>query len=160
MKTLLTLVSMLVMLTGCASEQAYQTYNDAYRQNAIGYYEASSKPLVDITLPSPDKLNPYHIVVNREVKQMVPEQIKNSEWTGPLNGLISAAGMVGGIWAGGEALDKITKNSGSNSSYVNSGTQSTRRDTLSNTGDGTVSASNPTTIAPVTTTSTGNTTTP
>ena len=105
---------MFLMLTGCASQEAYKGYLDNHSASATGYYKAAEKPLVDITLPSPIADQPYHIVLNREVKPMAPEQIKDSEWVKPVNGLISAAGMVGGIWAAGDAIGKITENSGHN----------------------------------------------
>lgn len=147
MKTLLTLVLMLTMLTGCASQEAYQVYSDTHRASAEGYYRAAEKPLVDISLPSPDPTTPYHIVLNREVKPMAPEQIKNSEWTGPVNGLISAAGMVGGIWAAGDAMSKITDNAGHNTTTTN-----TSKDTsISNPGEGSVGYTGDTTTTNTTT---------
>lgn len=119
------------LLGGCASQEAYQGYLDGHKANAVAYYQAAGKPLVDITLPSPDPLNPYKIVVNREIKPLQTEQIKDSEWTGPMNGLISAAGMVGGIWAAGDAMKKVTDNSGHNS------TVSSKDTTIHNEGEGT-----------------------
>lgn len=127
----------LFFFTGCASQEAYQSYVDTHAIASTGYYEAVKTPLVDITLPSPDPNQPYHIKLARDVKPMTPEQIKNSEWTGPINGLISSAGMVGGIWAAGDAIGKITENSGGNT--TNSGTINNSRDSLSNTGAGDLS---------------------
>lgn len=124
----------IALMSGCASQEAYTGYLDTHKVSSAGYYDAASKPLVDITLPSPTG-EPYHIVVNREIKPLAPEQIKDSEWTGPLNSLIRTTGMVGGIWAAGDALGKVTENAGAR--YTNS--QNTTRDTLTNDGDGTLS---------------------
>jgi len=127
------------LISGCASQEAYQSYVNTHAIASAGYYEAAKQPLVDISLPSPTPGQPYHIVLNREVKPMAPEQIKDSEWTGPINGLISAAGMVGGIWAAGAALSDITANAG-NSSY-----SSSKDVTIDNAGDGTVNFTGDTT---------------
>jgi len=133
------IATLMLFLPGCASQEAYQSYTDTHNMSAAGYYRAAEKPLVDISLPSPVAGQPYHIVLNREVKPMVPEQIKDSEWTGPINGLISAAGMVGGSWAAGAALIDITANSG-NSSY-----SSSKDVTIDNAGDGIVNFTGDTT---------------
>lgn len=142
------LVALPVLLAGCASQEAYQGYLDGHKANAAAYYEAAGKPLVDITLPSPDPANPYKIVVNREVKPLPTEQIKDSEWTGPVNGLVSAAGMVGGIWAAGNAMDKVMSHAGHNS------TVNTESTAIDNSGDGSVSYTGDTTTTETTTTTT------
>jgi len=144
----------LFFFIGCASQEAYQSYVDTHAIASNGYYEVVKTPLVDITLPSPDPNQPYHIKLARDVKPMVPEQIKDSEWTGPIKGLISAAGMVGGIWAAGDAMSKITENSGGNTTSSNSGTINNSRDSLSNDGDGSFSHTGDITSTSTTTEST------
>jgi hypothetical protein len=139
-------IFVVLFFSGCASTDAYQSYVATHTISSAGYYEAAKQPLVDISLPSPDPLNPYHIVLNREVKPMAPEQIKDSEWTGPINGLISAAGMVGGIWAAGDAMGNIMENAGHNT------TTNTETTTIDNEGDGTVSYTGDTTTTTETTT--------
>lgn len=85
----------LVILSGCASEQAYKEYSTSTTSIATAYYKAAERPLLDLKLPAPEGKE-YHLVVNREVKQVDIQQIKDSEWTGPVQSLISAAGLVGG----------------------------------------------------------------
>lgn len=139
LKTICMALCAALFLQGCASQEAYQSYTNTHMISAEGYYRAAEKPLVDISLPSPVAGQPYHIVLNREVKPMAPEQIKNSEWVGPVNGLISAAGMVGGIWAAGEAMSNVADSSGHNSSVA------TETTTIDNAGDGTVNYTGDTT---------------
>jgi hypothetical protein len=83
-----------VNLFGCASQQAHQNYLDAFDASAKGYYEAASKPLMDMKLPAPEGKE-YHLIVNREVKPMAPQQIKDSEWTGAVIAGIAGAATVG-----------------------------------------------------------------
>jgi ABC-type uncharacterized transport system auxiliary subunit len=94
MKTILAL-AILAMLSGCASEEAYDRYSASQLGIAADYYKAASKPLLDLTLPAPDGKE-YHLVVNREVEPIHIQQIKDSEWTAPVQGLINTAGMVAG----------------------------------------------------------------
>lgn len=90
------LVIILISFSGCASETAYQGYLTAHKSNADGYYLASGKPLLDMVLPSPDPQQPYHLIVNREVKPLVVQQIKDSEWIDPVKVLTVTAGLVAG----------------------------------------------------------------
>lgn len=85
---------MVVSLFGCADKQAYQQYVDTFDGNAKAYYDVASKPLMDMKLPAPDGKE-YHLVVNREVKPLMPQQIKDSEWTGAVT-----AGIVGATTLG------------------------------------------------------------
>lgn len=103
-----------LLLGGCASEKAYQGYRESFNAAAEGYYKAAAKPLVDIELPAPGNGGKvYHIVVNREVKQMALAQIKDSEWVTPV-----AAGV--GI-AGGVANNLVTSHySSKNMKYITS----------------------------------------
>jgi len=96
MKNLLTTLFIALLLSGCASKEAHQQYIDGFKAASDGYYQAAQKPLIDLTLPAPDGKE-YHLVVNREVKPLTPEQIKDSEWVGPVQGLISVGGAVGGL---------------------------------------------------------------
>lgn len=86
----------LLLLSGCASDKAYQTYTEAMSPALQAYYAAASQPLLNLTLPAPDRQT-YHLLVNREVKPLLPEQIKDSEWTGPVQSLIQAGAIVGGM---------------------------------------------------------------
>jgi len=95
MKNLITILFIALLLSGCASKEAHQQYIDGFKAASAGYYEAANKPLIDLTLPAPDGKE-YHLVVNREIKPLTPEQIKDSEWVAPVQGLISATGMVAG----------------------------------------------------------------
>ena len=83
-----------VNLMGCADKAAYTQYNDTFEKNANGYYAVAGKPLMDMTLPAPDGKE-YHLVVNREVKPLIPQQIKDSEWTGAVIAGIAGASTVG-----------------------------------------------------------------
>jgi len=83
-----------VNLFGCADKGAYQQYNDSFDANAKAYYEVAGKPLMDMKLPAPDGKE-YHLVVNREIKPLIPQQIKDSEWTGAVVASIVGATTVG-----------------------------------------------------------------
>lgn len=107
MRTILTIAASALLLTGCADKEAYQAYMLSFDKAAEGYYLAATEPLLSVELPSPVKDQPYKIVVNREVKPLAPQQIKDSEWVPAVSGLINATGVVGGIWATGEATSKI-----------------------------------------------------
>ena len=95
MKTLLAIITMSVFLASCANQEAYENYSDAQLAIAEDYYEAAKQPLIDLTLPAPDGKE-YKLVVNREVDPMQIQQIKDSEWTAPVQTAINVAGMVGG----------------------------------------------------------------
>jgi len=79
----------LLVLSGCADKVAYDAYLKSKEKGDSKYYEAASKPLLDVTLPAPEGKE-YKIVVNREVKPIETKQIKDSEWTGAV-----VAGIVG-----------------------------------------------------------------
>lgn len=83
-------------LGGCASDQAYTGYRDSFDQAAFGYYEAAGKPLVDLSLPAPEGQE-YHLVVNRQVEPMLPQQEKDNEWVGPVSGLIDTVKTITGL---------------------------------------------------------------
>lgn len=94
-------------LSGCASMEAYQAYQESFEEAAAAYYLAAAEPLVDITLPSPVDGEVYHLIVNRDIDIMAPQQIKDSEWVGPVRAGIGAAGIVWGIYATGSAIEGI-----------------------------------------------------
>jgi hypothetical protein len=97
MKKIMSLVmcSLIVAnLFGCADKGAYNQYTEVFNSNANAYYEAAKAPLMDMKLPAPDGKE-YHLVVNREIKPLVPQQIKDSEWTGAVT-----AGIVGATTLG------------------------------------------------------------
>jgi len=81
-------------LFGCADRVAYTQYNDSFDKNAASYYAVAGKPLMDMTLPAPEGKE-YHLVVNREIKPLIPQQIKDSEWTGAVIASIAGASTVG-----------------------------------------------------------------
>ena len=88
-----------VLLPGCASQDAYKNYLAAFEKASEVNKEEVAKPLVDITLPAPLAANgqtqaPYHVVVNKDYKPLVPQQIKDSEWTGTVMAAIGATGLV------------------------------------------------------------------
>lgn len=88
------------MLGGCASQEAYKNYLAAFEKASDTNKVESAKPLVDITLPAPLAANgqpqaPYHVVVNKEYRPMIPQQIKDSEWTGTIMAAIGVTGLVG-----------------------------------------------------------------
>lgn len=89
-------IAALVLLGGCANEDAYRAYLDNHKAVAEAYYLAASEPLLSVELPSPVKDQPYKIVVTREVERMEPQQIKDSEWA-PVAG--KALGVVGTVGA-------------------------------------------------------------
>ena len=95
MRIVLTIAA-LALLGGCANEDAYRAYLDNHKAAAEAYYLAASEPLLSVELPSPVKDQPYKIVVTREVEQMQPQQIKDSEWA-PVAG--KALGVVGTVGA-------------------------------------------------------------
>lgn len=82
-----------LLISGCADKGAYQNYLGSHEKSADGYYEVAAKPLLDVTLPAPDGKE-YKIVVNREVRPLVPQQIKDSEWTGAVTGGIVSTALV------------------------------------------------------------------
>jgi len=87
---------LLFTIFGCASETAHKQYAESYEKTASMYYATASKPLLDLTLPAPNGQE-YHLVVANRVDPLEPKQIKDSEWVGPVQGLINAAGIVGGL---------------------------------------------------------------
>lgn len=94
------LVVALMLLPGCASQEAYQNYLAAFEKASEANKVEAAKPLVDITLPAPLATNgqpqaPYRVVVNKDYKPMVPQQIKDSEWTGTVMAAIGITGLVG-----------------------------------------------------------------
>lgn len=86
----------LLSLSSCADKEAHKNYVDAQKALGTEYFKAASKPLLDLTLPAPDGKE-YKLVVNREVDPVLVQQIKDSEWVGPAQSLISAASVVGGL---------------------------------------------------------------
>lgn len=99
---------MLVGTTGCADKVSYQNYLDTFDGNAKAYYEVASKPLMDMKLPAPDGKE-YHLVVNREVKPLQPQQIKDSEWTGAVTaGIIGTTAVGLGLvnWGTTESINR------------------------------------------------------
>lgn len=95
-KTVTLLMCSLVVLNliGCADKGAYQQYNDSFDANAKAYYEVAGKPLMDMKLPAPEGKE-YHLVVNREIKPLMPQQIKDSEWTGAVTAAIVGTATLG-----------------------------------------------------------------
>lgn len=106
MRTWILLIPILV-LPGCASMEAYQAYQESFDRAAEAYYLAAIEPLIDIELPSPVKGEVYHIVVNRDIDIMSPQQIKDSEWAPVAKAGIGAVGVVGGIIATGNAISDV-----------------------------------------------------
>jgi hypothetical protein len=91
----LLIISFIFLFSACASETAYKEHAAAAKEMAQGYYKASEKPLLDLKLPAPEGKE-YHLVVNREVKQVELKQIKDSEWVAPVQALINTTGIVTG----------------------------------------------------------------
>jgi hypothetical protein len=98
----------LIAVSGCADRQAFQAYTDAMEPALAAYYAAASQPLLDLKLPAPDGKE-YHLLVNREVKPIIPSQIKDSEWTGPVQSLIQAGAIVGGLAVMGGGTGDTTR---------------------------------------------------
>ena len=97
---------LLLGLSSCASKESYQMYKESFDRASEAYYLAAIEPLVDITLPAPDGES-YHIVVNRDIDIMAPQQIKDSEWVGVARSAITTTGAVAGIVAVGNAMSDI-----------------------------------------------------
>jgi len=91
----LLVIAFSLLFSSCASETAYKAHTDAVTATAKEYYKAAEKPLLDLKLPAPEGKE-YHLVVNREVKQVEIKQIKDSEWVAPAQSLINVAGIVTG----------------------------------------------------------------
>lgn len=90
-------------LSGCASQKAYDQYNNQFAAMATQYYKAASDPLVDIKLPAPNGQN-YAIKVYREIKALTPQQIKDSEWVPVITAGVSGGLSLGAKWFDYKAL--------------------------------------------------------
>lgn len=82
-----------ILLVGCANKEAHKQYLESFDNAANQYYETAKKPLLKLTLPSPKDNDPYEIVIHQEPERMIPQQIKDSEWTGPVT---AGLGILGG----------------------------------------------------------------
>jgi len=124
-KMLVFLLVPTLLLIGCADKEAYQEYLSNQNSSNKAYMAAAAKPLIDITLPSPDPTTPYKIVVNREVRPPIVQQIKDSEWVGPLGKLIGTAGIVGGAWVAADGaanlVEAVGKTAGGGNTTLNAG---------------------------------------
>ncbi len=103
----------LLPMFGCADQAAFNNYLASFDNAADAYYTAADKPLFEIELPSPQEGKPYKITVNREVKRMAPEQIKDSEWAPVANSAIGVAGGVAGGYIAGETVLGVAEAVGS-----------------------------------------------
>ena len=151
MKTLLTLVLLIVMLPGCGGGD-YTSYTSAKMKQAE--LEQGEKPILDMSFTDSGG-KPMHMVINLPKQRMEIEQQRSNEWAGVVGGIASTVAP----WIGVGML--AHEMSGMNStSSVNTGTISTSRDTVKNDNGGVVSLSNPVTTTTTTSTNlnSGNTT--
>jgi len=135
-------ILLLVSLSACASDQAYQSYATAY--SAYANRSVSQAKACEInttenaTLPKGFNLICYQ--GNSTANFAPPQQIKDSEWTGPVQKFISGMGIVGGLavqgWSNYRMIDSVGKSAGGNIAIAdsyNSSTSNTATDSFNTT---------------------------
>lgn len=123
MKKLISLVVLCIFIvtTGCASfggAKAIDPDYAAYTATVQAQLTAAQKPLVDIKVDADGRISA--IVMNQPPKYIQVEQ-KNPHPAWRVAGsLVRVCGIVGGIWATGEALEGVLGASSGTSTYINS----------------------------------------
>jgi len=124
MRQIIALMLLTVMvLAGCASDRAYEAYGSAYAAYA-GRDATQSKSCEIITknaVTLPEGFNLVCYQASSSANLVPPQQIKDSEWTAPVQGLISAAGTVGSIYAVGAMVKDVAKSVGKNAGHNTTG---------------------------------------
>lgn len=116
---LMTLCSFVLM--GCASfggakvvDPDYQAYATAIQAQLT----AAQKPLVDIKVDADGRISA--ITMNQPPRYIQVEQKRPHPVWAVTSSLVRVAGVVGGIWATGEALEGVISASTGTSTYTNS----------------------------------------
>jgi hypothetical protein len=109
MKQIYWILMVSVLLTGCASDRAYEAYGNAYAAYA-GQPDVQTKACEintknAVTLPEGFNLVCYQ--ANTAANLVPPQQIKDSEWTAPVHSLVGVVGTVGSIAVGGQMLKEV-----------------------------------------------------
>lgn len=112
----LIIVAMVVALAGCS----YTRPSDPSYEQYLATVAASTKPLVKITWDETgSKMTSLEVNQAPVIQQRAPEA-PHPAW-GVAKALIGAAGVVGGIWAGGEALQGVIEASRGVTTYTAGG---------------------------------------
>lgn len=144
------LIILLPLLTGCSlmhsmSSDEYMAYTKAeseYMGKLIELQKAAMepKPLVTIKQANGEPITVYQQVGQIDLSKMPRlEQKRPSEWAAPINNLISTAGIVGGIYAAGQATKDLAQAVGANAGHnttVSGSYNSSRSISDSNIGSG------------------------
>lgn len=116
----------LILLTGCASEQAYRDYTIAY----TGYINSQTAKgnevpkLVEIVAKDGETIEMKGVksfvvyspsaVVNQA---QPPQQIKNSEWVGTVNNIVSGGMALGSTAVLGSVIKSVVNSAGENAGH-------------------------------------------
>lgn len=115
------------IFTGCGAKIVDPNYM-AYTQTLQAQFVANKEPLVSIEVDIDGKI--AGIIVNQPVKQLNVEQKKSHPVWAVASNIVKVFGIVGGIWATGDAISSIVDASSGNTTYTNSG-----NDNSGNSGD-------------------------
>lgn len=105
--------------TGCSVKAVDPNYM-AYTQTLQAQFVANKEPLVSIEVDVDGKI--AGIIVNQPVKQLDVEQKNPHPVWMVASGVVKMVGIVGSIWATGDAISDIVDASSGATTYTNSGT--------------------------------------
>lgn len=119
----------LIWLTGCASEQAYRDYTIAYTgyMNSQKAKQAESPKLVEIvakdgetiTMQGVKSFTVYAPAGSAYAGPVIqpPQQIKNSEWVGTVNNVVSGGMALGSTAVLGSVIKSVVNSAGENAGH-------------------------------------------
>lgn len=103
---------------GCSTKNINPDYL-AYTQTLQSQFKASQSPLVSIEVDVDGKI--AGVIVNQPMRQVtVQQKLPHPGW-GAFSGVIRMCGVVGSIWATGDAISSIVDAGSGPTTYINSG---------------------------------------
>lgn len=142
------IVIALIWLTGCASESAYRDYTIAYTgyMNSQKAKQAEAPKLVEIVAKDGETITmqgvksfTVYAPAGHDKTIVEPQQIKNSEWVGTVNNIVSGAVSFGSTAVLGSVMKSVVnsvgENAGHNTSITNTDSGNTTT-TMTNTNSG------------------------
>lgn len=122
MKKMIALIIIFVFsITGCSTLGGLKTVDpnyQAYTATIQAQLTAAQKPLVDIKVDKDGRISA--ITMNQPPRHIAVEQKNPHPVWGVTTSLIRACGVVGGIWATGEALEGVIEAASGNTTNMNS----------------------------------------
>ena len=103
---------------GCGGKNVVNPDYLAYTQALQAQFLASKEPLVSIEVDTDGKI--AGVIVNQPMRNIVVQQKAPHPGWGVFSGVVRMCGVVGSIWATGDAISGIIEAGSGTNTYINS----------------------------------------